>query len=657
MTISASDQTPTQPREVAAGPAAATRRMPIPWLNSVRTKLFASLILLASFTVIACSVTVWLFDDFNALFSRTIRRDFASFGSMVRLQEAATQVAQLTAALSASTSQSQLAPIVDAIATAHDKTATAVTVLRRDVQVADRVDAIAAKLDHVFDQMKQAEAITAMRIAAVERRAAISAGVLAALDRLDGAASAAPAEFRDAAAVSAALLDETALAGSTDRVGALRTRFETEAAILERPAPGGNRSAEIAQALQAFLAFGRGADNLFDLRDAELRAIAQEVTAMRPVHDEAAALSDEFGKGVEERRHDLDQTMLDSAASLQSTRMFLLLGAVGCALLCLFLALLYVGRKVAGRLRQLAAAMTELARGDVQVALPATGAHDEIGEMVDALQFFKDQTLGAQRLAQDVTYSVRRVSVAADQANGAIGLVSIDANAQLTALRKLEAGLQQSVEAITSVAEHTRAAGDRARQITELVERGSVEMSGLVKAVNAISQSSANVSKFVDDIARIANQTNLLSLNAEIEAARAGEHGKGFTVVAEEVGKLAESSAALATEIASQIRDAIQSAKHGVASATKVSESIQAIASGVTESNQLARSIASAMEQQKINAMEIHGKMAELAEIGQANASAASEIATTMRDLSRLAEETRGKVTRFRAASGTSGTA
>jgi methyl-accepting chemotaxis protein len=63
------------------------------------------------------------------------------------------------------------------------------------------------------------------------------------------------------------------------------------------------------------------------------------------------------------------------------------------------------------------------------------------------------------------------------------------------------------------------------------------------------------------------------------------------------------------------------------------------------------------MEQQKINAMEIHGKMAELAEIGQANASAASEIATTMRDLSRLAEETRGKVTRFRAVSGTSGSA
>jgi methyl-accepting chemotaxis protein len=440
-------------------------------------------------------------------------------------------------------------------------------------------------------------------------------------------------------------------------VRALRARFETEAAALERLAQGGSRSAEIAQALQAFLALGRGTDNLFDLRDAELGAIAQEAAAMRPVHDEALALSDEFGKGVEERRHDLDQTMLDSTASLQSTRMFLLLGAVGCALLCLFLALLYVGRKVAGRLRQLAAAMTGLARGDVQVALPAVGAHDEIGEMVEALQFFKDQTLGAQRLAQDVTYSVRRVSVAADQANGAIGLVSIDANAQLAALRKLESGLQQSVEAITVVAEHTRAAGDRARQITELVERGGVEMSGLVKAVNAISQSSVNVSKFVDDIARIANQTNLLSLNAEIEAARAGEHGKGFTVVAEEVGKLAESSAALATEIASQIRDAIQQAKHGVASAMMVNESIRAIATGVTDSNQLARSIASAMEQQKINAMEIHGKMAELAEIGQANASAASEIATTMRDLSRLAEETRGKVTRFRAVSGTSGSA
>jgi methyl-accepting chemotaxis protein len=72
------------------------------------------------------------------------------------------------------------------------------------------------------------------------------------------------------------------------------------------------------------------------------------------------------------------------------------------------------------------------------------------------------------------------------------------------------------------------------------------------------------------------------------------------------------------------------------------------IAASVAESDRLAQSIAAAMEQQQTNVAEINGKMGELTGIGQANASAASEISTTMQDLSRLAEETRAKVAQFK---------
>jgi methyl-accepting chemotaxis protein len=654
MTISASYQAPTQPREPAGSLPKAPRGKWVRWFTSVRTKLFASFILLASFTVIACGVSVWLFDGFSSLFSRTIRRDFATFGSMVRLQEEASQLAQLTVTLSASVHQAQLAPVLDAVAAGHDKANNAVTVLRRDADMTSRVDDIAAKVDHVFTQYKLVEEISAARIAAVERRAKLSAGVLAALDQLEDAvadrsAAAGVAEFRHAAALGAAFLSEAALVGTADLVRALRARFETEAATLERLAPTvGGGAPKINQAIEGFEALGRGSDNLFELREAELRAIATEALAIPPVREEAATLSDEFGRIVEDRRHDLDETTRISAASLESTRTFLLLAAAGSGLTCLMIALFYVGRNVAGRLRRLSAAMSALAGGNTEVEVPLAGAHDEIGEMAEALRFFKEQTVGAQRLAQEVTYSVRRVSVAADQATGAIGQVSRDANTQLTALQRLAGGLQQSAEAITLVAGSTHSAGDRARQISDLVDRGGVEMAGLVAAVNAIAKSSANVSKFVDDIARIASQTNLLSLNAEIEAARAGEHGKGFTVVAEEVGKLADSSASLATEIAAQIRDAIQQAEHGVASALLVSDSIRLIAASVAESDRMARSIATAMEQQKANVTEINGKMGELTGIAEANASAASEITSTMRDLSRLAEDTRNKVARFK---------
>src|SRR5258708_29452518 len=99
----------------ASPQAPAPQGMKIRWFSQIRTKLFASLILLASCTVVACAVSVWLFDGFSSLFSRTIRRDFATFGSMVRLQEEASQLVQLTGSLSANVRQGQLAAVLDAV--------------------------------------------------------------------------------------------------------------------------------------------------------------------------------------------------------------------------------------------------------------------------------------------------------------------------------------------------------------------------------------------------------------------------------------------------------------------------------------------------------------------------------------------------------------
>ncbi|HSS83084.1 MAG TPA: methyl-accepting chemotaxis protein [Reyranella sp.] len=628
--------------------------MKIRWFSQIRTKLFASLILLASCTVVACAVSVWLFDGFSSLFSRTIRRDFATFGSMVRLQEEASQLVQLTGSLSASVRQGQLAAVLDAITAGRDKAAYAVVVLHRDVQMVDQVDDIAAKLDVVFAALKTVEELSAKRIAAVEQRIATGSRVLPALNHLEEAFTGQGdvpglVDFRRAAALSGVLLSEAALTQTVDQVHTLRTLFDVEAKVLDRMAPTVAAEApEVERTAKALIALGRGAGNLFDLRERELQTIALEAQAMRPVKEAAAALSAEFGRIVEEKRHDLDETMRNSAARIEATRLFLIIVATGSVLPFLILALVYVGRSVAGRLRRLAVAMSALANGDTRIEVPTAGAHDEIGEMAQALQFFKRQTIGAQQLAQEVTDSIRQVALAAGQATSAIGQVSGGANTQLTALRHVANGLQQSADAITLVTANTHSARERAQQMADLVEHGRTEMAGMVAAVNAIAESSAQVSKFVDDIARIASQTNMLSLNAEIEAARAGENGKGFTVVAEEVGKLADSSAALATEIAAQIRNAIQQAEHGVASASLVNENIQMIAASVAESDRLAQSIAAAMEQQQTNVAEINGKMGELTGIGQANASAASEISTTMQDLSRLAEETRAKVAQFK---------
>src|SRR6476659_9904178 len=88
---------------------------PMRWSSRIRTKLFAAIILLTACTFAACGVSVWLFDGFSSLFSRTIRRDFATFGSMVRLQEETKQLLQAAASLANADRQAQLAPVLDSI--------------------------------------------------------------------------------------------------------------------------------------------------------------------------------------------------------------------------------------------------------------------------------------------------------------------------------------------------------------------------------------------------------------------------------------------------------------------------------------------------------------------------------------------------------------
>jgi methyl-accepting chemotaxis protein len=623
------------------------------WINRVRTKLFAAILLLTACTIAACGVAVWLFDDFSLLFSRTIRRDFATFGSMVRLQEEAKQLLQVAGSLTAADRSAQLAPVLDLIKEGREKANYAVVVLHRDAQMDDQIDQIVAKIEHVFTAYAEAEKITGARIAAVERRLAASAKILPALDRLERTAAEAPdlIELRRATALAAALLGEASQVESAEVIGGLRARFRDQAKVLQDQATNVAAShPEVAAAARALVALGMGADSLFELREHELAAIGREQQAMRPVRDEAIRLANEFGRIVEERRHQLDDKMRSSAAQIERTRIFLLAVAVGAVIPLLGFALFYVSSNVAGRLRRLASAMTALAAGDTRIEVGRTEVHDEIDEMAEALQFFKRQTIDAQRLACEVNDSIRQVAIAANQATSAIGQVSGGANTQLSALRQVANGLQQSTAAIAVVADSTQSARERAQQMAELVAQGKAEMAGMLSAVNAIAETSGRVAKFVDDIAGIASQTNMLSLNSEIEAARAGENGKGFTVVAEEVGKLADGSAQLATEIAVQIRNALQQAEHGVAAAARLNDSIEIMAAGVAESDRLAQSIAAAMEQQQSNVAQINGRMGELTEIGQANASAASEISTTMQDLSRLAEETKVKVARFRTA-------
>ena len=300
-------------------------------------------------------------------------------------------------------------------------------------------------------------------------------------------------------------------------------------------------------------------------------------------------------------------------------------------------------------------------------------SQDEIGEASTA---FNQMMEKFSALVRHVSNSADQVSSAARELAGSASQVASSSTQQNDQSAAAAAVVDKMVHSISSVAQSTEHVHDQSRESLRRSDEGNQSLSRLInevgqvetmvkqiaESVNQFVQSTESITSMTREVRDIADQTNLLALNAAIEAARAGEQGRGFAVVADEVRKLAEKSAASASEIdgitrslSHQSEEVHQSIEEGlklIASSLKsmdtVADVLASASSSVTEVSRGMDDIATATEEQRRNSSEVAANIEAIATMAMENSTAVDQTAAAANRLENLASNLQATVGRFR---------
>jgi methyl-accepting chemotaxis protein len=245
---------------------------------------------------------------------------------------------------------------------------------------------------------------------------------------------------------------------------------------------------------------------------------------------------------------------------------------------------------------------------------------------------------GLADMIQTLTEASRAVLGAADQLRSASRNISEGANSQASSLETLRAAMSDIGSQTTqnaSGAQSTKRVALEARQATE---SGVADVDALNNAMNAITTSGASIAKTIKVIDDIAFQTNILALNAAVEAARAGDAGLGFSVVAEEVRRLAQRCAEASRETAECLGDSLEKSRQGVEIGHKVAGRLSEITDRIVRVDDLVGGIAAASEQQRLQLTDVNNSLEHIGHVTQANAAAAEESSAEAETLGSQAE-------------------
>lgn len=346
----------------------------------------------------------------------------------------------------------------------------------------------------------------------------------------------------------------------------------------------------------------------------------------------------------------------------------LLVTSIGLALIWL------VALGIAKPLRQLAAMLADIAQGEGDLTRRLElDRSDELGQIAQGFNSFLSKL---QAMISQVVGSVQKVSDASEhtadiaiRTNLGVQRQQAEIDQVATAVHQMTATAQDVARNAAQAAEAATHADNQANQGMQVVSQTAEaiadlagEISQAMGVVQTLAKDSENINAILIAIRGIAEQTNLLALNAAIEAARAGEQGRGFAVVADEVRNLAQKTQQATEEIQTMIvqlqngtREVVKVMQNSqnrsddsVQQARLAAESLNAITGAISVISDMNTQIASAAEQQSAVAEDINRNVTTIGNAAQEVAEGADQARTTSSELTQLAEQQRRLINQFR---------
>lgn len=317
-------------------------------------------------------------------------------------------------------------------------------------------------------------------------------------------------------------------------------------------------------------------------------------------------------------------------------------------------------------------ALARIADGDLTGPVEVRGTN-EIGQILKSMSAMKQKL---STLVQEINSGVGGVYESSSNLAAASQKVATSATQQTEATSSVAAAIEQLTTSIEQSASNATEAEKRARQSQELSAKGEIEvqkaaadMSQIAESVSqtasqmaVLGEEAQKIGSIVDAIKDVADQTNLLALNAAIEAARAGEQGRGFAVVADEVRKLAERTGKSAQEItrmvntiqeytakaSSSMEQGSERVTEGVARANTAGMSMHDINSSSEVVLDSVGDISSALSEQKTASIDIAKNVERIAQITEENSMSVSNVSSAAMHLETLANGLKQSVSRFK---------